>query len=322
MTFTQVSAGGWHGCGRKTDGTVTCWGSNSSGESAAPAGTFSQVGVGHSHSCALQADGQITCWGKSASGESNPPVIDFTATKGHDTGGPTAPGRPFTWTIMISNAGGTEATFGAGETIFADNLPDSDIAYGPVTLVNVSTVACADRVSCAIDGSSNLTCSASGGSVYIGRGGSFDVQFSANPSGGGMFNNPRPAGICRVDPDSLVTESDETNNDCSDGVPVVYLDISRAGDDLQLDWADVAADGYGLWRDLHNPYAMPGLDCCGSYNCAVMGGTSYVHSGAAGDGNNHFYVVEAASDTGTIFSTSNRVGQFVFGLVPGEPDPG
>ena len=32
-TFTQVSAGNIHTCGIKSDGTFTCWGSNSYGQS-------------------------------------------------------------------------------------------------------------------------------------------------------------------------------------------------------------------------------------------------------------------------------------------------
>ena len=36
--FTSVSAGGDHTCGMKADGTVVCWGKNTSGEATPPAG--------------------------------------------------------------------------------------------------------------------------------------------------------------------------------------------------------------------------------------------------------------------------------------------
>ena len=42
-SFTQISAGWYHNCGVKTDGTVLCWGNDGSGESTPPAGTFQQV---------------------------------------------------------------------------------------------------------------------------------------------------------------------------------------------------------------------------------------------------------------------------------------
>jgi hypothetical protein len=35
-TFTQVSAGHYHTCGLKTDGTLACWGDNSYGQASPP----------------------------------------------------------------------------------------------------------------------------------------------------------------------------------------------------------------------------------------------------------------------------------------------
>src|SRR5207249_9831732 len=45
-TFTQVSAGAWHTCGLRPDGTVACWGNNTQGQATPPAGTFTQVSAG------------------------------------------------------------------------------------------------------------------------------------------------------------------------------------------------------------------------------------------------------------------------------------
>ena len=36
--FTAVSAGGSHSCGLRTDGTITCWGANDSGQANPPTG--------------------------------------------------------------------------------------------------------------------------------------------------------------------------------------------------------------------------------------------------------------------------------------------
>ena len=38
IAFTQVSAGGHHGCARTVGGAVTCWGFDSEGRTAVPAG--------------------------------------------------------------------------------------------------------------------------------------------------------------------------------------------------------------------------------------------------------------------------------------------
>ena len=45
-TFTQVSAGMYHTCGVRTDGTLACWGNNNSGQATPPGGTFTQVSAG------------------------------------------------------------------------------------------------------------------------------------------------------------------------------------------------------------------------------------------------------------------------------------
>ena len=62
-SFTQVSAGGAHSCGLRTDGSIECWGDNGFGRSDAPGGSFTQVSAGGAHSCGLRTDGSIECWG-------------------------------------------------------------------------------------------------------------------------------------------------------------------------------------------------------------------------------------------------------------------
>jgi alpha-tubulin suppressor-like RCC1 family protein len=79
-----IAAGLVHTCALKSDGTVFCWGDNTSGQlgqgsrggfSAAP--TFAVSGLsnavsiagGHVHTCAVRADGAALCWGDNASGQ-------------------------------------------------------------------------------------------------------------------------------------------------------------------------------------------------------------------------------------------------------------
>ena len=77
--FSAISSGADHHCGLRTNNTVTCWGDNSAGRTAAPAGRFSAVSAGGNHSCGLRADGTVVCWGDNSDGQASPPAGVFTA---------------------------------------------------------------------------------------------------------------------------------------------------------------------------------------------------------------------------------------------------
>ena len=49
----------------------------------------------------------------------------------------------------------------------------------------------------------------------------FTVTFNVTPSTAGTLANPRVGSVCRIDSSSVVTETDETNNNCADSVTVV-----------------------------------------------------------------------------------------------------
>jgi hypothetical protein len=51
QTGAQISAGERHTCKLRADGTATCWGDNSSGQSTPVAGTFAQISAGLLHTC-------------------------------------------------------------------------------------------------------------------------------------------------------------------------------------------------------------------------------------------------------------------------------
>ena len=74
--FTAIASGVFHSCGLRTNGTITCWGSNVS----APSGQFTAV----THSCALRNNGTIACWGTHAAAIA-PTGQQFTAVT---VGGP------------------------------------------------------------------------------------------------------------------------------------------------------------------------------------------------------------------------------------------
>lgn len=70
--FVQLTAGYWHTCGLKTNGSVVCWGRGLTdtdmlpdyGQSAPPLGvTFSFISAGGVHTCGVTTSGAVVCWG-------------------------------------------------------------------------------------------------------------------------------------------------------------------------------------------------------------------------------------------------------------------
>ena len=83
-TWTSVSAGADHSCGRQSSGRLYCWGSNTSGQSGtASANTFipspaevaggatnwSSVVAGGHHTCAVKVSQRLFCWGDDSDGQ-------------------------------------------------------------------------------------------------------------------------------------------------------------------------------------------------------------------------------------------------------------
>ena len=60
-----IGAGYYHACAVLSDGSVTCWGSNSYGMAAGYVGPVAATAVtaGAYHTCALLSDGSVMCWG-------------------------------------------------------------------------------------------------------------------------------------------------------------------------------------------------------------------------------------------------------------------
>jgi alpha-tubulin suppressor-like RCC1 family protein len=67
----SISAGAYHTCMIKSDGSLACWGAgtddvdgdNRFGQAMPPAGTFLQISAGDYHTCGLKSDGTVVCWG-------------------------------------------------------------------------------------------------------------------------------------------------------------------------------------------------------------------------------------------------------------------
>ena len=135
---------------------------------------------------------------------------DLTAALTDNEGGSVVTGQPWTWTITVANAGLGAASFASGQRVLVDDLP-SGPNYGPA-------VSSDPGVSCSTV-SLELTCTAAG-PYTLTAGGSFTVQFFAGVETTGSYANPSAAGVCAVDPDNDVNETNVSNNSCADTVVV------------------------------------------------------------------------------------------------------
>ena len=77
--FASVSAGGYHNCGVKRDGSVACWGRNSAGQATPPAGEFASVSAWGNHTCGVKRDGSVACWGSNYFGVARPLAGEFAS---------------------------------------------------------------------------------------------------------------------------------------------------------------------------------------------------------------------------------------------------
>jgi hypothetical protein len=150
------------------------------------------------------------------------PQPDLVVNKVNNVSGNVFNGSTFDWTFTITNVGQGSASF-SNQDIFEDDLP-TNANYSPTSNIPVTLAGgTAGSVDCDIS-NDTIDCDDNNGgtSVLIPAGGSFSFVVTLTPDGLGTLNNPRSGNgnICRVDPDSLVSEINEGNNNCSDSVTV------------------------------------------------------------------------------------------------------
>lgn len=147
-----------------------------------------------------------------------PLAPDLTAVKANNVSGIVAVGGSFNWTITVANsATAGSASFANTQVLLTDNLPTSGATFSvPATATNAGGTT--GTISCAI-ATSTLTCTASG-AVTIPPGGSFSIAVAVSNTVTGSLVNPKSGGICRADPNTVVGEINEANNDCADTVTV------------------------------------------------------------------------------------------------------
>jgi hypothetical protein len=145
---------------------------------------------------------------------------DLTVVKSNNVGNNVVVGQTWTWTLAVANSGDAAANFSIGQTVLADNLPNSvDINYTLLTSSIILGGGSSGTVSCSINGNKDLICTANG-AVVVAPLGTFNVQLTAVANVVGIYANPRVAGISQVDPGNVVVESNEGNNTSSNSVTV------------------------------------------------------------------------------------------------------
>jgi len=74
----DVAVGDDHSCALQQDGSVTCWGDDTYGQSSPPRGQFFDITAGGDHTCGIRYDGTVECWGRNNHWQASPPSGDFT----------------------------------------------------------------------------------------------------------------------------------------------------------------------------------------------------------------------------------------------------
>src|SRR5690606_33028076 len=145
------------------------------------------------------------------------------------------------WVTDITNAGGTPAEFPMNSVVLEDHLP--------LNIGSPAVTSSSEDVTCSIDDENILTCTATGVEGFILSGGaSLTITLEGvQPStfGDGTLVNPRAGGVCIVDPELVLEESNLGNNGCVDQVDMVAPDLT-ATKSIQFG-ADIGPGGQFGW---------------------------------------------------------------------------
>ena len=214
----QIALGNNHTCALLTDGTVRCWGRNSSGQlgdgsttarlhpvqvldsGSTPLRGVTQIDVGGNHTCAVLTDRTARCWGQGSNRQlgdgdnadrSNP--VEVLASGSTPLAGVTqiSAGKNHSCAVLTDRTArcwgsGTSGRLGDGETT-SRSFPVEVLASGtasgtgpdsPVALEGVAQISAGLNHSCAVLTGGTARCWGAGGRGRLGDG---DTQNQPNP---------------------------------------------------------------------------------------------------------------------------------------------
>ncbi len=155
----------------------------------------------------------------------NIPKVDLQITKTNNVSGNMSLGGSFIWTLTVTTSG-QDVSFPNHFTLLKDELPVG-ATYSSLSYV-YSNFDNNDHISCSIS-DNVLTCVTTSNDVKLHTDGYLKVSFSVTPTISGTLANPINEGICSVDPEDKVAESNNDNNSCSDSVIINSLTGSISG---------------------------------------------------------------------------------------------
>jgi alpha-tubulin suppressor-like RCC1 family protein len=230
--FKQLEMGPYASCGLKTDGTLACWGANSThllvdalGVSQLPTVPLVSLAVGSTLACALDVSGNLSCWGDGAARLNSlprrPSWSSLTISGGAVCGVPedqdagvqcygttvTPPSVPMKQVTIAERTAGTDL-YGCGlaradsALLCWGSAPTSDagiVALPAPRDGGFTQVSCSPSHCCALDGTGSLRCwglVSAIGTVPVGAG---HVSVGLAGSGTQPYPTPRYGAGCALD---------------------------------------------------------------------------------------------------------------------------
>ena len=215
-TVTEISAGQYHTCALISNGTVSCWGYNQSGQigngntnntntpvaitsGALTNKTVTQITAGYNYTCALISDGTVACWGDNSGGvlgtgdeiDSNSPamvargeITKITVTQ--------ISGQLYHTCALLSNGTaacwgiGSEAPLGTGNTM--SSYTPVAITGGALANKTITQIYAGYNHTCAVVSDGTVACWGRNNNGQLGTGNNIDSNTPVVVTGGALTN--------------------------------------------------------------------------------------------------------------------------------------
>lgn len=179
LAFVDVAAGQGHTCAIAIDGSLYCWGRNTSGElglgasageqTRAPmrvgTGRYERVVAGQSHTCAITSEGQLACWGSDAAGDGHAGPVGLVGDA--DVWTPTVIDTGTDWIDLATDTFHTCAVRSSGALACWGRNAEGELGTGDTSVVETPREVAAGSTWARVAVGRFATCAqATDGSVY------------------------------------------------------------------------------------------------------------------------------------------------------------